>query len=187
MTLRDYLATLDRRFRIVGARFFEHLPGGGPAYVEDRHPLDFQPLCYPYPLFRYRYYCDLLHLKHPLQRWDRDAPGIVAGVGAHLASSAATLLEPAEPVFCHHFPYRAESVTRRRLERLFGLDGGADRIGTDPAHGTQLRKLRALDAVYGRRWEDVPYFTPCVPGYVPMFRSFAEWVPSADAEVDRWY
>ena len=33
LTVREYLATLDRRFRIVGAEFLNHLPSGKPEYL----------------------------------------------------------------------------------------------------------------------------------------------------------
>ena len=31
LTVREYLETLDRRYRIVGARFINHFPSGEPA------------------------------------------------------------------------------------------------------------------------------------------------------------
>ena len=36
MTLREYLATLDERFRVVGTRFFNHYPSGTPRYEPGR-------------------------------------------------------------------------------------------------------------------------------------------------------
>ena len=36
MTLREYLATLDERFRVVGTRFFNHYPSGTPHYEPGR-------------------------------------------------------------------------------------------------------------------------------------------------------
>jgi hypothetical protein len=184
LTLRDYLATLDRRFRIVGARFFNHFPSSDPAYAEGRHPLDFQPLCYEIPAPS----CGLGHGKHPLQRWDRDQPVIVSGPGSHLASSSDGLLEPTVPVSCHHFPFRAEAATRRRLLQLFGRDEEAvDRIQLDPNHAHLRLRLRSLDAVYAGRWQDVSFFPACAPGYVPDLRRWEDWVDPADREVARWY
>jgi len=184
MTLREYLATLDRRIRIVGARFFNHLPTGDPAYVEGRHPLDFQRLCYeiPYP------YCDLGHSNHPLQRWDRDRPPIVCGVGRHKAACGEPLLEPPTATFFHHFPFRAESTTRSRLSALFAASGQtSDRIGRDPTHAHVRLRLRSLDAVYRQRWDRVAFFPPCAAGYVPELRPWEEWVEAADSTVARWY
>ena len=43
-TIRQMLASLDRRFRIIGARFLNHYPSPGEtAYVPGRHPIDYQP------------------------------------------------------------------------------------------------------------------------------------------------
>ncbi|MER3452773.1 MAG: hypothetical protein C4321_03250, partial [Chloroflexota bacterium] len=124
-TLREHLARLDRRFRVVGARFFNHFPHAKPEYVPGRHPLDFQPLCEEMPVRL----CRMGHRKHPLLRWDRDRPRIYAGVGFHRAvCEERPLLEPEEGVFLHHFPFRDEEVSRRRLALLCAPDGdGASR------------------------------------------------------------
>jgi hypothetical protein len=184
LTLRDYLAGLDRRFRVVGARFFNHLPGGGPAYVEARHPLDFQPLCYEVRAP----YCDRGHWRHPLVRWDRDSPALVPDEGFHTSACSDLLIEPAEAVFFHHFPFRAEADTRRRLSTLFG---GATPTSTRVPAGAHVvhlqRRLRSLDAVYRQRWAEMPVHPPCAPGYVPDLRPWEEWVEPADRDVARWY
>ena len=171
LTVREYLAGLDRRFRIVGARYFNHLPDAEPAYREGRHPLDFQPLCYEVP----GPFCARGHWKHPLQRWSLDAPAIVGGGGFHGATCSESLLEPSVAVLCHHFPFRREETTRRRLERLFGQDGnGRSRI-TDQAVGTLMRmRLRSLEAVYRGRWEEVDIVPPCVRGYAPALQPWQE-------------
>jgi len=183
-SLREYLASLDRRFRVVGARFFNHLPTADPAYIETRHPLDYQPLCYEIPDPQ----CDLGHAKHPLQRWDRGAPRIESGQGFHRAAAATLLLEPTQPVFCHHFPFRAEANTKRRLAGLLASrDGRADRIGSGPDAAHMRLRQRSLDAVYRQRWDKITVFPPCVPGYVPELKLWNEWVPPADRESARWY
>src|SRR5439155_7901489 len=143
LTLREYLATLDRRFRIVGGRFLQHYPGGEPAYVEGRHPLDFQPLCFETPLPN----CELGHARHSLQRWDRDGPRIVSHDGFHAVTCTEKLIEPAEPVVFHHFPFREEATTRARLETLHGTGGGKDRISDLEDAGYHMRlRLRSLSA-----------------------------------------
>jgi hypothetical protein len=184
LTLRDYLGTLDRRFRVVGARFFNHLPTGEPASVEGRHPLDFQPLCYEIPVPA----CELAHCKHPLQRWDRSGPYVATGLGFHLASSGETLLEPVVPGFCHHFPYRSEAATRRRLQRLVGATNGLDRTANDPGASVHMWiRSRSLDAVYREHWDSVRYFPPCVAGYHPILLPWESWVDEQDSRVARWY
>ncbi|HEY7946225.1 MAG TPA: glycosyltransferase family 2 protein, partial [Acidimicrobiales bacterium] len=42
-TIAQYLATLDRRFRVVGSTYYNHFPSDEPYYIPGFHPLDFQP------------------------------------------------------------------------------------------------------------------------------------------------
>jgi hypothetical protein len=188
LTLREHLATLDRRFRVVGARLFDHLPTGEPAYAEGRHPLDFQPLCWEtrFP------YCDLGHRKHHLRRWERGGAAIAPDdeglLGFHVARSSEFLLEPAPAAFVHHFPFRAEETTRARLERLFGTSGaGATRIADRGGDAHMRVRLRSVDALYRGLWADVVFFPPCLPGWMPDLKLWEEWVEPADAAVARWY
>jgi glycosyltransferase involved in cell wall biosynthesis len=194
LTLHDYLATLDQRFRVVGMRFFDHFPGGSPQYVSGRHPLDFQPLCEEVSLPM----CPSGHRKHPLQRFDRGGPPIECGRGLHHAHCAAPLLEPTQPAFLHHFPYRDERATRRRLEALWtaqqrGMVDGV--LSNDCTH--MLTRFRSLDAVYSQRWADVENFIALDPMYETMNprppvrgvhpKPWAESVEPEHQHVLRWY
>ena len=192
-TLREYLGTLDRRFRIVGARVFNHFPHGKPEYVPGFHPLDFQPLCQEFRVA----HCPTGHWKHPLQRFDRSEPPIVCAIGFHKAESAtAPLLEPSIPVFMHHFQYRDEERTRHRLEQLCRPVGaGKSRIAlTDARWGGSgiSKRFRTLTAVYAQRWDRVENLSrrgdPIGVSPVPWERTvgaedarYAVWYP-ADAE-----
>jgi hypothetical protein len=152
LTLRDYLATLDRRFRVVGARFFNHFPGRAPATITGRHPILQQPLCqeHSYPM------CTAGHRKHPLQRWDRDASPLTCSAGFHQVSVAGgQLIEPEQAIFLHHFPYRDEATSRRRLELLCNPDGRAP-DGTLESIDMH-RRYRSLDAVYRQDWRHVDF------------------------------
>jgi hypothetical protein len=185
-TVREHLERLDRRFRIVGARYFNHYPDRALAYRPGFHPLDFQPLCEEHRLRT----CRELHRKHPLQRFDRDRPRIVCGRGFHAAASEERpLKEPAEPIFLHHFPYRDEQLTRRRLDMLCRADAsGATRArdGDDASEGILLR-YRTLDAVYAGDWDAVAEnrlagdFGPDHP--IPWEQA----VDPEDVETARWY
>ena len=86
--------------------------------------------------------CDAGHRKHPLQRYDRGAASIECGPGFHGVGCAEALYEPAQPVFLHHFPFREEGSTRRRLALLWAAgersaDAGRRRWG-DVAHARPL-------------------------------------------------
>jgi Glycosyl transferase family 2 len=153
MSVREYLGTLDRKFRIVGATTFNHLPDTKPEYVPGFHPIDFQPLYYPFtPSWEW---CG--HWKHPLQRFDRGGPFIQCNGGAHDARGGIKggRSEPLGGVLMHHFQYRDEAVTRAKLQLVCGP-------GTE--RGSLLRsknvsnfdvRNRSLDAVYAQRWGEV--------------------------------
>jgi hypothetical protein len=185
-TVRDFLDTLDRRFRIVGGRFINHFPNGEPAYRRGYHPLDFQPLCEEHrePI------CALGHRKHPLQRFDRAGPPIVADRGFHRASSAERpLREPNDAVYIHHFPYREENVTRRRLAALCAADDGGNvraRTGDDATDG-MLPRFQTLDAVYAHDWSRVRNYRADGRFAVANPMPWTSLVPAADAEFRRWY
>lgn len=155
LTIRDYLSTLDRSFRIVGARFFNHYPSVEPHYVPGFHPLDFQPLCEELSFGTCRHW----HRKHPLQRFDRGQPRIASAIGIHGAHcDQRPLLEPTEAIFEHHFPFRERTTTVRRLQSLFAPDeAGTPRVDPDePNRGHMTMRARSLEAVYAQEWTQVP-------------------------------
>jgi len=160
MTLSDYLSTLDGLFRVVGSRFFNHYPTTAPHYVSGRHPLDFQPLCeeISYPM------CSKGHRKHPLIRLDKDRAVITASKGFHLVHCPDALYEPDQPCFLHHFPFRTEAATRRRLELLWRKPPyGSSRAGQTGETTHMLARFRSLDAVYSQQWSEVVNFLELDP------------------------
>jgi hypothetical protein len=160
MTLSVYLSTLDERFRVVGTRFFNHYPTTAPHYVSGRHPFDFQPLCeeVSYPM------CSEGHRKHPLIRFDKDGAVIAASKGFHLVHCSDALYEPDQPCFLHHFPFRTEETTRRRLELLWRKPACAcPRADQTPETAHMLARFRSLDAVYSQRWSEVVNFLALDP------------------------
>jgi glycosyltransferase involved in cell wall biosynthesis len=191
MTLREYLATLDGQFRVVGTRFFNHYPSGMPYYEQGRHPLDFQPLCeeLAFPM------CPARHRKHPLQRYDRGGASIVCGNGFHDASCKEQLYEPAQPAFLHHFPFRDEAVTRRRLEALWEKDHAGVTRALESRDTHILTRFRSMDAVYSQDWAKVENFIALDPlnevvnepaaGVNP--RPWSEMVDHWHQPVLRWY
>ena len=154
-TIADYLRTLDRRFRVVGSTYYNHFPAEEPHYLPGFHPVDFQPLCQRYLPDRPRH-CTQPHWKHPLQRFDRHGPFLLANGGFHSATlrTREPLLEPVGGIVTHHTQYREEAATRARMDLLCGGAGRNDL--NDSIGNTEIRKrLLSLDAVYGRRWAEV--------------------------------
>jgi len=155
MTIAEYLRTLDRRFRLVGSTCYNHFPTGSPAYIPGFHPLDFQSMAElfapPYPR-----YCAQPHWKHPLQRFDRSGPFLNSLMGFHGATllKGEPVIEPVGGIVTHHFPYREEWTTRRRLELLCG--GEARNAYNDSLGNSSIKKrFDTLDAVYAQQWERV--------------------------------
>jgi glycosyltransferase involved in cell wall biosynthesis len=155
MSVREYLATLDRSFRVAGSTYFNHLPTGKPEFVPGFHPIDFQPVCYEF-LPSWMPMCGQRgHWKHPLQRFDLHGSFIVSRAGSHWGFSPQDLVEPEGGIVTHHFQYREESLTRAKLELTCGP--GSTRTGLYGAGKMDgfNRRRRSLDAVYSQRWADV--------------------------------
>jgi glycosyltransferase involved in cell wall biosynthesis len=181
MTLARYLATLDRRFRVVGSTYYNHFPADQPHYISGFHPLDFQPLGELYVPDRPRH-CRQRHWKHPLQRFDRHGPFLLANGGFHSATlrTRDRLIEPVGGIVTHHVQYREEQATRARMDLLCGGAGRNDL--NDSIGNTEIRKrLESLDAVYDRRWADVDTLVRKDAG------SGVHPVPWAEPPSARWY
>lgn len=159
ITLRSYLSTLDERFRVVGARCFDHYPDSKPEYVSGHHPLEFQPLCHEtvYPM------CAAGHRKHPLLRWDSEGPPVRCGNGFHLAACDEQLVEPETPIFLHHFPYRAERFTTDRLNALCGPHSLRASDPNNEAYDHIRRRFETHRNVYEHRWRRVRNYAPGAP------------------------
>jgi Glycosyl transferase family 2 len=184
----DYLAGLDHRFRVVGARVFEHFPTSEPANVPGRHPLDYQPLCQELPMA----WCSIRHWKHPLVRWDRFGPEVVPGYGTHRARSPVRVHEPREGAFMHHFQYRNRPDTSERLWRLCEpQEDGVVRSAVADVLQRQTsgarRRWATLDYVYSQDWAHVERRTPRGYRLGADPRPWTSLVSPADATVARWY
>jgi len=184
----DYLARLDRRFRVVGARVFEHFPTGEPANVPGHHPLDYQPLCHELRMA----WCSLGHWKHPLIRWDRSGPELTLGAGFHRVYAPVKVLEPREGAFMHHFQFRNRSETSERLSRLCEAqeDGIVRSALNDSDHrysSGARRRWDTLGYVYSQEWSRVDRRTP--RGYRPGVnpKPWTSLVSPTDARIKRWY
>ena len=176
LSIREYLASLDRSFRIVGATFMNHLPREKPEYIPGFHPIDFQPYCYTF-VPRWEVGCG--HWKHPIQRFDRDRKFIVSKPGAHRAEGgdANERWEPAEGVVVHHFQYREEEWTRGKLDLI--CESSRLVASKQEVHFDVRR--RSIDAVYQQRWPEIDTDSAITINE----DTFAPW-PHLDS-VRRWY
>ena len=188
LRIADYLAGLDRGFRVVGARVFNHYPTIEPANVPDRHPLDYQPLCQEMRMA----WCSLRHWKHPLVRWDRSGPEVGLDNGFHRVRAPFRVKEPREGIFMHHFQYRNRPGTYERLRRLCEAQGDSvvrSAVQDARVRGGSASRLRwaTLDYVYARDWAHVERQTPRGhrPGVDP--RPWNSLVSPGDASAVRWY
>jgi glycosyltransferase involved in cell wall biosynthesis len=153
MTIAEYLATLDRRFRLVGSTYYNHFPTTKPENIPGVHPVDLQPMCEAsIPIEQTR--CAQPHWKHPLQRFDRQGVFLKAVSGFHTATlrTQDPLYEPEGGIVTHHIQYRDEAVTRARYDLC------------DPSRYAVHQTIRALhvqrrraslDAVYAHRFEEI--------------------------------
>ncbi len=156
MTIKQYLETLDRRFRLVGSRYVNHLPSEKPEYIPGFHPIDFQPLCVPFAPLRHPP-CAQGHWKHPVQRFDRDGLFVTSGEGFHSATvrTGVPLVEPVGGIITHHFQYRDEAVTRAKLELTCGPGSTRTQLHESIGNKGFVARRRSIDAVYEHRWSDV--------------------------------
>lgn len=185
-TIRGYLDRLDQRFRVVGSDFYQHFPTRKPEYVSGFHPLEFQPFCEPL-WQRHIPMCNLRHYKHPLQRFDRNGAFLQATDGFHkcIPNDRAQLIEPTAGIVTHHFQYREEGFTRRRLEKVYGFAPGRGEQSFKRNWMNGRRRLETVDAVYQQRWGDVDNQRR-VPGDVGVnLRPWSEFTDHPTPQ--RWY
>jgi hypothetical protein len=180
-TLRDYLSSLDRRFRTVGASYVNHFPSAKPEYVSGFHPIDFQPLCYDFAPARWPP-CEWGHWKHPLQRLDKNGRFVVSNDGAHSALCNELLKAPMGGVVTHHFQYREEAATRAKLELTCGPGSARTTLHEAVGFDGFARRRSSLDAVYSGRWADVE----TIPNVDPSAALHPRPWPGL-ATVHRWY
>ncbi len=181
MSIREYLSTLDRTFRIIGARVMNHLPDKKPGYVTGFHPIDFQPMYYALKPWKH-WTCE--HWKHPLQRFDRYQQFLQCETGAHNAlwGGWRTESEPPGGIVVHHFQYRDEAVTRARLQRL-----SEPREDKAPQQTKGLglfeERVQQLDAIYAGRWDRIQTDTKAPTGPIrpwPHLERVRRWYSTTD-------
>jgi hypothetical protein len=145
-TIRSTLERLDRSYRIVGSRTMNHYPRRDHPLEEGQDPrvvaTNVQERVGPF--------CRLDHWKHPLVRWDSRGPSLVASKGYHIVHADRRLIEPSHAVISHHYPYRAQSATLRRLQQL------RPRLEGHP--WAVSRREANSDAIYREAYDEVDSF-----------------------------
>ena len=188
MSVRDYLASLDKRFRIVGATGINHLPDSKPEYSSGFHPIDFQPLSYEF-IPNWSPPCGLRHWKHPLLRFDRRSYFMQCAGGSHWAICEVPEVEPIGGIVIHHFQYRGEESTRRRLELVCGQSSDTGRLPGSRMYRHFDLRLRSLDAVYAQRWAEAETESDGLVSRDPKpwgsISRVRRWYPHVDTTMDR--
>jgi hypothetical protein len=158
--LPDWLAGIDARCRVVGARVLDHYPTPGVAYERRTHPIEVQAMCRE----KVDHRCSLGHHKHPVFLWDRARREIEVEPGFHqLRCVGEALYEPSDSLVMHHFPFRNESTSRQRLE-LLARRGSTVETQRASADAHMAARLRSLEAVYSGRYEEVEDYRTGLPG-----------------------
>jgi hypothetical protein len=141
--LPEFLAATDERCRVVGARVFDHYPTPGVPYETRTDPLAVQAVCRE----KVDHRCMLGHHKHPLFLWSGSSPIIVEPGFHQLKCRGEALYEPSRSLILHHFPFRNEVETRRRLSLLMERGATVETRRRDADLHMRAR-LQSLDAVY---------------------------------------
>jgi hypothetical protein len=126
--IREYLADLDDAVHVVGGHFIAHYPLEKPHYLSGFHPADFQFRATPQDDLAV--YCDLIHDKHNLIRFDNGAFDVKIHGGYHRFQSDGVLSEAHTGLCIHHCQFRSENHALKRLKALVGVDEqGCSRLG----------------------------------------------------------
>jgi glycosyltransferase involved in cell wall biosynthesis len=185
-TVREHVAQLDRRFRVVGSEFWNHYPTTRPESVRGFHPIDFQPMCDRTIDDK----CVLRHFKHQLVRFDEGSTPLTLTSGYHRVKRSpdvAPLIEADAPILVHHFRYRTEAATRRRLEQLVERHANKD-LGVRNVRTANIEARRSmLDDVYAQRWDHINDPNPWDRHRHPRPRPWVEQVPAEHQHIARWY
>jgi hypothetical protein len=131
----------------------------------------------------------LRHFKHQLVRFDKGAAPLEVTSGYHQLKRQpnAPLIEAAVPILVHHFRYRTEADTRRRLQLLVERHAGKD-LGVRNVRTVNIEaRMSMLDDVYAQRWDRINDPNPWDRRRRPQPRPWVEQVPAEHQQIARWY
>lgn len=171
--LVEFLADVDSRCRIVGARVFDHYPLPGRPYVPRTDPITVQPLCRE----KVDHRCTLTHHKHPVFLWKAAGREIAVEPGFHqLRCHGEVLYEPPTSLVLHHHPFRNEADARSRLVAL--RYRGSTKATADASADSHMRaRLESLEAVYRGDYSQVIDYRTGERGIV-----LSDWAEIAQAQ-----
>jgi glycosyltransferase involved in cell wall biosynthesis len=136
-TIYEHIAQLDDRIRVVGGHFIAHYPIDAPHNCPGFHPADFQFRATPH--HDDAVYCDLIHDKHNLIRFDGACFDMRIHGGYHRLTRETPLYEDRRALCIHHFQYRNRKHTLNRLKALVEPDeNGCSRLG-DAEYNQKVR------------------------------------------------
>lgn len=185
-TIREFIAHLDDRVRVVGGHFITHYPVTQPYYCRGFHPAEFQFCAKPH--VDNAIYCDLVHSKHNLIRIDRAVYDISIHAGYHGLTADDELFEPRESLFIHHCQYRNKEDTLKRLAALTCVDAhGASRLGNAEFHKNNtnnnmwLRRNAEAHTMYDGEFSVMPRAWTSVMSHIHNVRHmFTRWYGEND-------
>ena len=104
----DFLKSLDSSVKAISGYMFDHIPTHPPYSIPGYHPADFMQLS------------TKTHTsKIPLLRHDKNKPPLYSAGGAHTFATCGEYMSTAlEALNIHHFNYRIQENTLRRLKQL---------------------------------------------------------------------
>ena len=174
LSLREYLATLDRRFRVVGSAYVNHLPTAKPEFIPGFHPIDFQPICYEFEPSGGHPSADSVTGSTRSSASTAHGHFIVSRAGSHWGICPDELIEPEGGIVTHHFQYRDEALTRAKLDLTCGpgsrrtaLYGGSGQDGFSRRRPVARRRVRPGVGRRGDRGRHRPSPPPMGPGRGP--------------------
>lgn len=156
-TIRDFLARLDDRIRVVGGRWIQHFPVEKPHYRSGFHPAEFQ---FRATSWDGMVFCPLAHDKHNCIRFDNGAFDATPHGGYHTFElknpEYKFLYEPREDLPIHHFQYRNADRAFNRLKKMVKIDEqGCSRLG-DAEYNRKLLNGRPMHmGWYMDRWRNL--------------------------------
>ena len=145
LTIFDFIKQLDPSIRAVQGYFYNHIPTHSPYNVSGYHPADFMQLANKSNTY-----------KIPLIRYDKGKQHFYSGVGAHNFDTCGETVNIASDILnIHHFNYRRQEDTFRRLKQLTQKSSnGISRIDWFDKIEQKHKRTSDAKSMYHNRYEN---------------------------------